>query len=118
MQGETKAGSDSSKGHNRAFTYGETNKMAEWCAEIYWDVNLVDDLRDPWKGYSRVLIGAPIWVRTPTLRDWYLYSDYQQCELEQILSADQLTDEQARNDDQTSFWQRPTRAARVLRGLE
>lgn len=49
----------------RGFTFGDASE-SEWMAEIYSDVVLDKDrwsLREP---FDRVLVGAPLWVRTPT----------------------------------------------------
>lgn len=83
-QGETGPGPDKPKGYNRNFTYGETGGDCEWCAEIFCDVDLSADELGPECGHSRVLIGAPLWVRTPTLRSIYLYTDYSKDELAEI----------------------------------
>lgn len=107
-QGETGPYSDSRKGYNRKFTYGETREVSEWCAEIYLDVDLSDN---PENGHSRVLIGAPLWVRTPNLRSILLYSDYTRAELE-------MADSENTTIGRPPFNERVKRAIRVLRGTE
>jgi hypothetical protein len=73
------------EGYRREFTYGEALGDVEWCAEIYRDVDLSEENEDldawPECGHMRVLIGAPLWVRTPSLRNVYLYSEYSSREL-------------------------------------
>jgi hypothetical protein len=76
FQGDRGPYTDRSKGYNRRFTYGETNETGEWCAEIYSDVDLANTKFGPEEGFSRVLIGAPLWVRTPSLRSVELYADH------------------------------------------
>ena len=63
---------------NRRFTYGDVQRDAQWCAQIYADVLVSEnsDHIDNWKGYHRVLIGAPMWVRTPNLRTLRIYGEY------------------------------------------
>lgn len=85
-QGETGPGLDTRKGYNRNFTYGESD-FCEWCAEIFFDVDLSIDELGSECGHSRVLVGAPLWVRTPSLRNIYLYSDYAKNELEEKAKA-------------------------------
>lgn len=48
----------------RAYTYGDARK-AEWLAQIYLDVAAEDvtEIREEY-GYRRVLVGAPLWIRT------------------------------------------------------
>jgi hypothetical protein len=83
-QGETGYHAGSRNGYDRNYTYGETGGTSEWCAEIYLDIDLSTDGLGPEFGHSRVLIGAPLWVRNPTLRSIYLYTDYSRDELEKI----------------------------------
>lgn len=57
----------------RAFTYGDARE-AQWLAQIYLDVDLLttdDGLR---YGFRRVLVGAPLWIRTPDPRAIRLYA--------------------------------------------
>ncbi|RKT86348.1 hypothetical protein SAMN05421805_102244 [Saccharopolyspora antimicrobica] len=105
-QGETRP--DRTDGYYRGFTYGETRDVAEWCAEIYWDVDLSETPCGPEEGHSRVLIGAPLWVRTPSLRSVYLYSEYTKREWQNISQdAQQVVRE--------SFWKRLQGALRIMR---
>jgi hypothetical protein len=62
----------------RGFNYGDVQNVAEWCAQIHYDarIDVVSEYRSNWKGFHRVLIGAPLWVRTPTLRAIRLYQEY------------------------------------------
>lgn len=83
-QGEKGSNANSRKGYNRDFTYGETRGVSERCAEIYRDIDLSTSKLGPAFGHSRVLVGAPLWVRTPTLRSILLYSDYSKDELEEM----------------------------------
>jgi hypothetical protein len=76
FQGDRGPYTDASRGYNRSFTYGETNRYAEWCAEIYEDVSLGDTGGGAEEGYDRVLIGAPMWVRTPSPDNIQLYSEH------------------------------------------
>lgn len=63
----------------REFTYGDLQNAAEWLAEIYLDVDLLDT--DPTRleparrwGFRRVLVGAPFWIRTPKPEAMRLYA--------------------------------------------
>lgn len=78
---------DTARSHlpwNRQFTYGDVQSKAEWCAQIHYDVLVreTSEYRDNWEGYHRVLIGAPLWVRTRNLRALRLYCDYDAEELD------------------------------------
>ncbi len=53
----------------RSFTYGDVRR-AEWLAQIYLDV----ELHTTEDGFRRVLVGAPLWIRTPKLRSVRLYA--------------------------------------------
>lgn len=83
-QGEKVSSANGRKGHNRNFTYGETRGVSEWCAEIYRDIDLSTSKFGPQYGHSRVLIGAPLRVRTSTLRNILLYSYYSKDGLEEM----------------------------------
>jgi hypothetical protein len=61
----------------RGFTIGSADD-AEWLAEIYVDVELTKDRWDfspvePEYGAERILIGAPIWIRTVSANPIALY---------------------------------------------
>jgi hypothetical protein len=57
----------------RAFTYGDAQR-AEWLAQIYLDVDLEIEYGERVDGFRRVLVGAPLWVRTPRPRAIRLYA--------------------------------------------
>jgi hypothetical protein len=58
----------------RSFTYGELAK-AQWLAEIYLDVDLSSDESFLWQyGFRRVLVGAPLWIKTPEPQAIKLYA--------------------------------------------
>ena len=57
----------------RAFTYGDASK-AEWLAQIYLDVDLLMTDNGREDGFRRVLVGAPLWIRTPSPRAIRLYA--------------------------------------------
>jgi hypothetical protein len=57
----------------RAFTYGDAQR-AEWLAQIYLDVDLETDHGERVDGFRRVLVGAPLWIRTPRPRAIRLYA--------------------------------------------
>ena len=57
----------------RAFTYGDTRE-AERLAQIYLDVDLLTTDEGRRYGFRRVLIGAPLWIRTPNPRAIRLYA--------------------------------------------
>lgn len=106
-QGETNPAK--TDGYYRGFTYGETRDVAEWCAEIYWDVDLTETPEGPEEGHTRVLIGAPLWVRTPSLRSIHLYSEYTKKEWQRASSTPEVPTKE-------SFWNRLQAAIRIMRG--
>jgi hypothetical protein len=57
----------------RAFTYGDVPK-AQWLAQIYLDVDLLATGSGREDGFRRVLIGAPLWIRTPDPKAVSLYA--------------------------------------------
>lgn len=57
----------------RAFTYGDAPK-AQWLAQIYLDVDLLLTSNGREDGFRRVLIGAPVWIRTPDPQAVKLYA--------------------------------------------
>ena len=63
-----------SKPWKRAYTYGDAKKC-EWLAQIFLDVTSGDgsEIRDEY-GFRRVLIGAPLWIRTRRPRNVRIYS--------------------------------------------
>jgi hypothetical protein len=68
---------DATRGLNepwkRAFTYGHARE-AQWLAKIYLDVDLLRTDHGPQFGFRRVLVGAPLWLRTPDPRAIRLYA--------------------------------------------
>jgi hypothetical protein len=84
---------------HRGFTYGHISDLGEWFAEIYCDVRASDLLRRVAAGlpvgacagppideilqwYDRVVVGAPLWIRTPSLRAVTLYDEIPAQELD------------------------------------
>jgi hypothetical protein len=67
------AGLGTEKPWQRAFTYGDARK-AQWLAQIYLDVDLLAAGRDREGGIRRILIGAPLWIRTPDPHAIRLYA--------------------------------------------
>jgi len=57
----------------RAFTYGDVTK-ARWLAQIYLDVDLLATGHGREHGFRRILVGAPLWIRTPDPRAIRLYA--------------------------------------------
>jgi hypothetical protein len=60
----------------RAFTFGDVPDAADWLAEIYYDVDLVAETGCTYDGFGRIVIGAPLWIAVPYLRDVRLYEDF------------------------------------------
>jgi hypothetical protein len=58
----------------RSFTYGDASR-AQWLAQIYLDVDLVAGGLDREDGFRRILVGAPLWIRTPVLNPVRLYAE-------------------------------------------
>lgn len=81
----------------RAYTYGDSQK-AEWLAQIYLDKTREDfESEDiPIEEYAdgapvrRVLVGAPLWIRTPSPRAVQIYAD---CDDLDMSPADRSTRE-------------------------
>lgn len=76
-QGMSHAAEDTELGLNepwrRAFTYGDARE-AQWLAQIYLDVDLLTTDEGCRYGFRRVLVGAPLWIRTPDPRAIRLYA--------------------------------------------
>jgi hypothetical protein len=83
-QGMHQSGAQGQLPWNREFTYGDVQDEAQWCAQIYYDVLVGEsnEYVDSWEGYHRVLIGAPLWVRTPRLRALRIYDEYDSQDLD------------------------------------
>jgi hypothetical protein len=76
---------DCGNGWNRGFTFGDARDVTEWLAEIWCDYDFRGSPRGlGWEGIERALIGAPYWVRTPSLREVNLYSQVSGDELDAI----------------------------------
>jgi hypothetical protein len=100
----------------RSFTYGDSNK-AQWLAQIYLDVDLVAGGRDREDGFRRILVGAPLWIRTPAPHPVRLYAETDDPEVQfdlplqakrgsglglgvlEILDADEATSEIDEDED-------------------
>ena len=70
------------KGWRRGFTYGDIQGTAEWLAEIYLDIDLLSTSYGRIHGFRRIIVGAPLWIRTPRLRAIRVYKEYSTSELE------------------------------------
>jgi len=68
-------GGDVNKPSDRGFTYGHLAEVGEWMMEVYHDVDFGDRTTRSGDGYRRVLLGAPLWVRTPSLESFVAYAD-------------------------------------------
>lgn len=84
----------------RGFTYGHVRDVGEWFAEIYCDVRTADlpgwsrhpggpvepeaqhRIDEVVGAYDRVIVGAPLWIRTPSLRALTLYDEISPQELD------------------------------------
>ena len=100
----------------RSFTYGDSNK-AQWLAQIYLDVDLVAGGRGREDGFRRILVGAPLWIRTPAPHPVRLYAETDDPEVQfdlplqakrgsglglgvlEILDADEATSEIDEDED-------------------
>jgi len=69
----------------RGFTYGDVQDVAEWFAEIYWDVDVESTYphQREIRGFTRILIGAPLWIRTPAPNALRIYENFSEDELDQ-----------------------------------
>ena len=81
-QGMENADLEPLKGWRRAFTYGDIQDVAERLAEIYLDVDLLSAGKGREDGFRRIIVGAPVWIRTPRLRAIRMYNEYSRAELE------------------------------------
>jgi hypothetical protein len=76
-QGIFKTGGDFlgiDKAWERSFSYGEVAKT-QWLAEIYLDVDLSgEESYLSQGGFRRVLVGAPLWIKTPEPQAIRLYA--------------------------------------------
>jgi hypothetical protein len=66
----------------RAFTFGDVRDTAEWLAEVYCDIDLLSETGETYDGYGRVIIGAPLWIMTPYVKDVRLYEEHALTELD------------------------------------
>src|SRR5262249_46936205 len=85
-------GDDSGLGINqpwqRTFTYGDAAK-AQWLAQIYLDVDLFATGNARENGFRRILVGVPLWIRTPDPRAITLYATSDHPE---VIEARQILD--------------------------
>ena len=56
----------------RGFSYGHIDDVAEWMADVYVDV-AVPVYDDGLRRFDRIVVGAPVWIRTPNIRSWHAY---------------------------------------------
>lgn len=76
----------------RGFTFGDVQDSARWLAEIYCDVDLVNETGESFDGYDRVLIGAPLWMTTSYIKSVRLYEEYSVADLDAAeMPADEAT---------------------------
>ena len=59
----------------RGFTYGHLGDSGEWLLEAYLDVDLPRRIVADTGVYDRVVVGAPLWVRTPAPQTLILYGE-------------------------------------------
>ncbi len=67
----------------RAYTLGDVRETAEWLAEVYYDVDLLSEIGEPFDGYGRIVIGAPLWIMTPYVKNIRLYEEHTLAVLDQ-----------------------------------
>ncbi|HET8658966.1 MAG TPA: hypothetical protein VFM55_08215 [Micromonosporaceae bacterium] len=61
----------------RGFTYGHVGEVGEWLAEIFLDLVLTKDLRSQRSSdFDRIVVGAPLWIRTPTPAALHLHDPW------------------------------------------
>ncbi len=68
----------------RSFTFGDIQRSAEWLAEVYCDIDLRNEISGPVDGYERIIIGAPLWIMTPYLKDVRLYEEHTLADLDGV----------------------------------
>ncbi|MEV4813851.1 hypothetical protein [Micromonospora avicenniae] len=59
----------------RGFTYGHVSEVGEWFMEVFYDSDLRCTPHRFQEHFDRVIVGAPLWIRTPTLRSLELYDE-------------------------------------------
>ena len=64
----------------RSYTYGEALN-SQWLAQIYLDVDIYDSFAREGIGFRRILVGAPLWIRTPSPQAITLYANTDIAEL-------------------------------------
>ncbi|MFG1996080.1 hypothetical protein ACGFJ7_39505 [Actinoplanes sp. NPDC048988] len=65
----THQGGGIGEGEKRGFTYGHIGEHGEWLMEAYLDVEI------DYPPYDRIVVGAPLWVRTASPQALVLYQD-------------------------------------------
>lgn len=80
----------------RDFTFGDIQETAEWLAEVYCDIDLRNEITGPVDGYGRIIIGAPLWIMTPYLKDVRLYEEHIPAALDR--------EETSRTDGASGIW--------------
>jgi hypothetical protein len=90
---------------HRGFTYGHVSDVGEWMLEVYLDVEFREDRTDSGCAYDRVIIGAPLWIRTPSARALTLYANYSPDELRRMTPILPGAS-RAEQDGRQSLWKR------------
>jgi hypothetical protein len=86
-------GGDLGQGTKRGFTYGHIGEYGEWLLEAHLDVEFPDHPIETHDGsFDRIIIGAPLWIRTPSPQALVLYHD--------------SNDRAAPQKSKTSWWRR------------
>jgi hypothetical protein len=65
-------------------------------AEVYCDIDLRNEIAGPFDGYERIIIGAPLWIMTPYLKDVRLYEEHTPADLDR--------EETSRTDGASGIW--------------
>jgi hypothetical protein len=60
---------------DRGYVYGDVIDTGEWFAEIFLDYDMTSTDSGPADGHHRVLLGAPLWLRTASPSEIDLYRD-------------------------------------------
>jgi hypothetical protein len=71
---------------SRGFTFADV-RDSEWFAEIYGDVVLTKERWHLDEPVDRILIGAPLWIRTPRMTNVRRYRDLRR-QLNQVAASE------------------------------
>lgn len=79
------SGGDDRYPWRRGFTYGHLRDVGEWFMEVFLDISIAPEEVPPQyhslRRFRRIIVGAPLWIRTPTEKALRVYN---QCRLDEL----------------------------------